>query len=530
MKKRLIFLTICMILVLCALIVRLVEIQIIDREKYASVTARQQRVTLDGVDKRGTIYDRKMNPLTGDDEDYVYIIEKSKMDVTAARIMESIGVKRVKNPSTRYYVYRGSAYDQDIANVLRRDYNVFMMKSARRYSDEQTAVHLIGYVNVKDGNGACGIEKDFNDILSRKQKIVYASVDGKRMIIPGLGIYSTIENPDCGVITTLDKKIQKKAETILKASGHQGAIIVNDARTGEVLASASSPAYDPNQIEEYLDSSNKEFINKATQSEYPPGSIFKIIVAAAALEKGVVTPDTTFTCKGYEEINGIRIDCTGGENGHGTLSFREAFAKSCNSTFIQVGMLTGGKEILEMAKSFGIGEKTLAFQSDEKKGVLPDSDDIQGAGIGNLSIGQGTILVTPMQAARMTTIIASGGIDPGMSLIKGVMSDGKIKYTKAQEPKRVISYETAQIIKDFMVDTVDYGTANNLKSDLDIKIAGKTGSAEALYYGEKTVHGWFTGFLPADNPAYVITVFVESGGSGRSSAVPLFQQMAEELY
>ncbi|MBR0599490.1 peptidoglycan D,D-transpeptidase FtsI family protein [Sinanaerobacter chloroacetimidivorans] len=530
MKKRLLFLMMGFGLLLIALVVRLTYIQIIDSEEFASVTARQQRITLEGADSRGTIYDRNMAPLTGAVDDYIYIIEKGKMDATAAKIFQNIGAERARNNSLRYYVYRSSLFSSDAAYVLKRDYDVFMIKSARRYGNDQLAVHLIGYINEKDGNGSCGIEKDFNDILSRKNKVVYASADGKRMIIPGLGINCTVDSLDCGVVTTLDAKIQKKAEDILNASGYSGSIIVLDSKTGDVLASASSPSFNPYNIEEYLDSANQEFVNKATQSQYPPGSIFKIIVAAAALEKGVVTPDTLFTCKGYEEINGIKIKCsTGGEDGHGTITFRQAFAKSCNSTFIQIGMLTGGEEILKMAKDFGIGQKTLPDISEEKFGILPGIDDVQGAGIGNLSIGQGRLLVTPIQAAKVTSIIASGGLDLGLGLVKGTIVDGVRTDVEKSKPKRVISEETAETIKNLMVDTVDFGTANNLSKDLGVSIAGKTGSAEASYYGEMVVHGWFTGFLPAYDPQYVITVFVESGGSGRSSAVPLFEQMAKYL-
>ena len=495
MKKRLIFLLVCFSLVLVFFVARLAQIQILEEEKYASVTARQQRIILNGADDRGTIYDRNMNPLTGAVEDYIYIIEKNKMNEIAEKILDDIDAHKVANSSKQYFVYRSRIFNQDTAYVLKRDYDAFMMKSARRYSEDQLAIHLIGYINEKDDTGACGIEKAFNGILSKKQKVVYASADGKRMIIPGRGITSTTFHSDCGVITTLDSGLQRKAEAVLKASGYYGSIIVNDPATGEILASASAPSFDPYQITEYLDSNNKEFVNKATQSQYPPGSIFKIIVAAAALEKGVADPDTQFECKGYEEINGIRINCTGGEHGHGLLNLQQAFAKSCNSSFIQLGIITGGEDILKMAKRFGIGQKALNSSAEEKTGLLPELSDIQGAGIGNLSIGQGKLLVTPMQAARVTTIIASGGMDSGLTYIKGVMNGGAFKNTESRNSKRVISSKTAQTIRDFMVDTVDYGTANNMSADLGIKIAGKTGSAEASYYGEETVHGWFTGFF-----------------------------------
>lgn len=527
MKKRLIVIGIGFTVLLLLLTARLTQIQILESDRYASANAKQQRITLNGEDTRGTIYDRNGTRLTGADESYIYIIRKENLDATAARIFQVIGAERVKNESNRYFVYRSSIFSEDAAYVLKRDYEAFIIKGATRYKENQPAVHFLGYINEIDGTGAAGIEKEFNDILSRKQKVVYASVDGKRMIIPGLGISSTVENPDCGVITTLDLKIQKKAEQVLKDSGYSGSIIVLDAETGDVLAGASSPAYNPSRVEEYLDSSNEEFINKATQSLYPPGSIFKIIVAAAALEKGIADENTMFVCSGYEEINGIRINCSK-EEGHGEINFRDAFAKSCNSAFIQLGILTGGNEILDMAEAFGVGERAFQGKLEEKTGILPGIQDIYGAGMGNLSIGQGKLLITPAQAARITAIIAAGGIDHGLSLIQGTTDGGEVEYLKKQDPRRVITKETASLITDLMIDTVNYGTANNL-SGAGVTIAGKTGSAEASYHGKMVVHGWFTGFFPAEDPKYVITVFVESGGSGRGSAVPLFRQMVEYL-
>lgn len=530
MKKRILILLACFVIILGALTVRLVYIQIIDNEEYASATARQQRIILDGGDERGTIFDRNMEPLTGVYDEYVYIINKAIYSEGAEKIFQSIDAYRVKNNSDNYYVYRSRSFNAEKAYQLKDQYQAFIIKSGRRYSEDQTAVHLIGYINAKDGNGASGIEKDFNDVLSKRKKVVYAAADGKRMIIPGYGIYSIEDNPDCGVVTTLDAAMQRYSEEVLRSSGRNGSIIVSDAVTGEILASASSPSFDPYKIENYLDSSDKEFMNQAIQNQYPPGSIFKIIVAAAALEQGAVTIDTTFECKGYEEINGVRIKCsTGGPEGHGIITFQDAFAKSCNSAFIQAAILVKGDMILDMAKKFGIGEKTLPDFRGEKTGNLPKTEDIMGAGIGNLAIGQGKLLVTPMQVNRLTAIIANDGQQHGLYLIKEIRDNGNVETFPTPESTRVISSKTAETIKDLMVDTVNHGTANNLSEDMSISVAGKTGSAEAAYYGNEVVHGWFTGFMPAHQPKYVITVFIESGGSGRVSAVPLFREMANYL-
>ncbi|MGI6730953.1 MAG: peptidoglycan D,D-transpeptidase FtsI family protein [Anaerovoracaceae bacterium] len=530
MKKRMIALFIFFVMLLSGLTGRLAYIQVFNNEEYAAATARQQRIRLDGGDKRGTIYDRNREPLTGIYDEYVYIIKKDQLNEDAKKIFHSIGAYRVKNDSENYYVYRSKDYYPDKANELKNQHQAFIIQSGRRYGEEQIAVHLIGYINAMDGNGASGLEKDFNDILSKRNKTVYATADGKRMIIPGYGIWSTEDNVDCGVITTLDANIQRYAEKVLSHSNYDGSIIVSDAVTGEILASASKPTFNPNNIMDYLDSSNKEFMNQAIQSQYPPGSIFKIIVAAAALELGLVNTDTIFECKGYEEINDIKIKCsTGGEEGHGLISFRDAFAKSCNSAFIQAASLVGGENILGMAEKFGIGEKTSLDFPMEKTGILPDEADIQGAGIGNLAIGQGRLLVTPMQVNRLTEIIASGGMQQDFCLIKEIRDNGKVKPLSQLKRERVISDNTAEIINRLMVNTVDNGTANNLPKYEGFSIAGKTGSAEAAYYGKEVVHGWFTGFIPANAPKYVITVFVESGGSGRLSAVPLFQEMVDYL-
>lgn len=527
MKKRLYAIFAVFVFLLLALTFRLMQVQILDSIDYASANAKQQRIILNGEDTRGTIYDRNGNRLTGAEQSYIYILKKELVDKNAEKIFELIEARNVENKDRRYEVYRSNIFDKNAVYILKRDYEAFIIKGAARYAENQPAVHFIGYINEVDGTGTSGIEKSFNDILSKKQKTVYASVDGRRMIIPGFGISSTIEDPDCGVLTTIDVKIQKKAEQILKYSGQNGSIIVL-GKNGEMLAGASTPCFDPSKVEEYLDSNNEEFLNKVTQSLYPPGSIFKIIVAAAALENEVVEEETKFLCSGYEEINGIRISCSN-EEGHGEISFRDAFAESCNSYFIQMGAKTGGEEILKTAKAFGLGMSAFQGEIEEKIGLLPGVYDIQGAGIGNLSIGQGKLLATPAQVARVTSIIASGGIDYGLSLIKGTTEGGKIKYQEKTSPQRVIRKQTANLIKSFMVDAVNYGTADNL-TGTGITIAGKTGSAEASYNGERVVHGWFTGFFPADNPEYVITVFVESGGSGRESAVPLFRQMVEYLH
>lgn len=514
-----------------ALTGRLVSIQIINGNEYEKLAHDQSVAMMSGLSARGNIFDRNGNYLTGMEESFVYLIEKRKMDDNAAELLKELKAHKVNNYNERYDIYSTCNLDREICGRLCNEYNAVCMKTRQRYSENQPAIHLIGYVNQPDETGACGLEKDFDGILSSVEKTYYGKADGQGYLIPGLGIRVEGDARDWGVLTTLDLDIQMKAEKVLADASVSGAIIVTDAASGDILASASSPVFSPHQVVEYLDSNKKEFLNKAV-CQYPPGSIFKIIVAAAALENGDITPDMKFNCIGYHEIDGLKIKCsTGGDTGHGEITVREAFAESCNAVFVQVGQLTGGENILKTAKAFGLSEEAISGLSGQATGNLPSVEDTLGAGIGNLSIGQGKLLVTPLQVARATQIIASNGRDPGLYLIRGTIEGAKGTVLKSKQiPDRVVTRKTAAIIKEMMTDTVNYGTADNLNLPDGISASGKTGSAEAAVGDEKMVHSWFSGFVPADYPEYVITVFVENGGSGRRQAVPLFEKMIKAIY
>lgn len=512
-------------LLLIALSIRLFLIQITDHEKYSAVSKRQHSLTLNGADCRGVIYDRNGNPLTDASLSFVYLIEKGRMDQNARRLLKNTGASEVGNAAGKYEVFRTNYYDMDQAETLEQDYGAFLLKLPQRYGADPLAVHLIGYVNQADHRGESGLEKDYDWLLSSEEGGFTATGDGKGHILPGMGIQT--RGGACGLITTLDERVQREAEQILKASGKEGAIIVSEAASGAVLACASTPVYDPNHVDRYLGSKKQELINKAVQGQYPPGSIFKIVVAAAALEGKQVTENSKFFCPGYGEADGLKIRCaSGGSKGHGELSFADGFAQSCNAVFIQTGQKIGGEAIVEMAKKFGLGASVLGL-SDEKKGILPGKEDYGGAGIANLSIGQGKLLITPIQANRMTKVVAAGGVDTGLYLIKGYLYNGKVTELQHQQAKRVISPSTAQTITDLMRQTVISGSADNLSADLSLHAGGKTGTAQAE---AGMVHGWFTGFFPVEAPKYVITVFVENGRSGRGAAVPLFASMADYLH
>ncbi len=532
MNKRLKFIYLFILLMLITLSVRLVFVQLVDGKEYADAALGQYKIGLEGSDGRGIIYDRNLKPLTGTEADYVYIIERARVDSRVTQMFESLGGRRVPSKNNTYSVFSSPVYSDYATNLLKSEYKAFILESQKRYATNQPAVHLIGYVNEVDGQGAYGIEKDYDQELTKRVRKISGTADATGKILRGKGIRVTDENKKSGVITTLDTQIQKKAEQILSNADYNGAIVVADAMTGEILAGASSPFYNPTAIEKYLNSDKMELINKSTQGQYAPGSVFKIIVAAVALEQGIILEDRTFQCNGYEVINGVQINCSA-RSGHGELDFKNAFAKSCNSAFIQLGQELGGNKILEMAHRFHLDEMAIKDITDQRMGIFPEQGDIAGAGIGNLSIGQGKLALTPMEVTRATLIVANGGWDKELSLVKGIYDQNEISYFPENSGERVIGEFVNRQIVEAMKETAISGTARTLNiknGEEQIPVAAKTGSAETTMGGEYVVHSWLTGFLPADNPQYAITVFMEKGGSGRGAAIPAFQEMAQSLY
>lgn len=522
MKKRLFTIAAIMGVLMLALAGRVAYIQILGHKDLGAAASAQQLIALEGANTRGLIYDRNNTPLVGNNREYIYIIRKEECDLRARVLLERAGAEELRNEQGDYKVYASDSYNRELGKQLIEEHSAYIIEAGRRYSEKQKAVHILGYINPQDASGASGLELMCNDELSLLNKKIFTTADVKGNIILGKGlVVSTAQDTDSyvkkGITTTLDAGLQGAIEGILDKTEKNGAIVVLKSQTGEVVASASTPTFDPSRVSEYMKSNRTELVNKVTQGEYPPGSVFKIVVAAAALEKGI-SLDTTFTCRGYETINGKRIKCkTGGEKGHGKINLKDAFAQSCNSTFIQLGEKLGAQTIIDTAKKMGLGTKILEDYPQEKAGNIMTAKQAAGAAIANLSIGQGETLMTPLQVAAMTNIIASGGIQKNIHLLLESETEGQ----------QVISKETAEKLRDMMAETMISGSGKDLTCD--VPMAGKTGSAESNQGKEEVVHGWMTGFVPAKDPEYTITVFVEDGEAGSLSAGPIFAEVAQYL-
>lgn len=400
-----------------------------------------------------------------------------------------------------------------------------------RYAPDSLARHLIGYVDA-DGVGVSGLEACFEDILAFKSEgkaNIIRSADGKALGDMGISVHEGNYLSD-NVVLTIDSHIQRIAEKSLQKAGITGAAVVMDTKSFDVLAMASTPSYDQNNIQRHLNSDRGELINRCL-FPYNAGSIFKIITMSAASEFSKLRNE--YNCEGFTDVYDRRYNCHYAD-GHGKLMPAEALAKSCNCAFYTMGLSIGDDAVIAMAKRFGMGMPLLSGVDSlmESGGNIPNAEDTVFLDSINLAIGQGDILITPLQAANMACIIANGGEKRSVKLIKEIQnSSGKtVSSFDDKNAERVISPQTCALISQAMRLAVTDGTANSLKND-EALAAGKTGTAETGWMkdGKTLVHGWFCGFFPYDNPRYAMAVLVEDGGSGAKSALPVFREIAEKI-
>ncbi|WP_432401064.1 peptidoglycan D,D-transpeptidase FtsI family protein [Wukongibacter sp. M2B1] len=527
-------------IMICLLASRLFYIQIVQGEEYNKRAFEQWFHIIGNISDRGTIYDRNREPLTDKiQEDYLvlelgfYLDDNNSDIINKLTNIEKDKISKILEQEKKVELLIKN-YDKALIMEILRNRGASTIRRSKRYDEDGLASHVIGYINKSKNIGVSGLEKAFNSELGENRgKKVGAILDAQNRIIPGFG-YIVMEKKDVpkrNLITTLDSGVEKICEEELDRNNYIGSVVVLDAKTGDILAMASRPNFNQNNVGEHLESNEKELYNKAIQISYPPGSVFKIIVAAALLENDVIKLEDKLVCKGFEMLGINMIKCnTYEKGGHGELTFEEAFALSCNSAFIQGAKNLGGEKLMETMKKFGIGRKTGIKINEETNGILPTMDYVKGPGIGNIAIGQGTVEVTPLQVAKFTNVIANDGIDVGVRLVKAITDDkGKIiDEFDSREINRVVSSDTANKIKKMMKDVVEEGTGKRAKLEGG-ESYGKTGSAQAVGLDGETVHAWFTGFFLGKKSEYVITVIVEDKRSGGRIATPIFAEIAKRM-
>lgn len=521
---------ICIFGVLMVLLAgRLAYIQIVCHDEFSSAVKIQYEIPIEGLDTRGTILDRNGTALTGGVKEYYYIIPKRKQSQELSLLTRHIEGRQVAKDSSEYLVYRTSKFDEETSDILKEKFDAYVFATTARYSDEQTACHLIGYLNENQKTGVSGIELMKQDVLEASGSNLTLWADAAGNVIKGIAPaingkgFSKGVLKDRSVLTTIDRRLQHVCEKSLSDKTDSGAAVVMDGESGEILAWASAPTFNPNTIEEYLIGDGDCLINKVSQGAYAPGSVFKIVTAAAALENGICTAEQEFECMGEATVEGVTLSCsTAPEEGHGMIDMEEAMAYSCNCYFAQLGDMVGSDKISEMAQKFGFGSRVLTDFPEETTGNMPKEDEVGPWDVSNLSIGQGQILATPLQVMKMTAIIAGGGTAPKPHVIM----EESAESTAELPQDRIISRQTASAIEEMLSQVMEYGTGT---AAWPVPVFGKTGTAEAGGADNPIKNCWFTGYCDIGEKTYVITVLAEDGSSGSHNALPVFRNIVDFL-
>ena len=530
MKKRLCTCFFTFTFIFTVLISRIFSI--IQNEDYKNCALQQSSTVLNVMNSRGTIYDRDFKSLVNEEYKYIAAVNPNNYSAdalfknTPQSMHEEIGKKL-----SSHMPFTIELPEDDIYS-----YGIDIFEVPKRYSDQQTALHIIGQTGENQQEGISGIEKSYDSLLKASSGFIdlkYPSNALNHSLKEDAPkIFDSSENIKGGIVTTLDKNIQK----IVEAAGkdmEKGAVVVMDPFNGDILASASFPTYDPNNAGKSLDDPLKPFINRAFYP-FAVGSTFKLLTAATALEEGI-KPDFTHTCKGYIKVGSNTFRCHN-LSGHGTLNMEEALRKSCNPYFINLSQHINGQSLLYKAKLLGMGEKReLAPDFFTVSGKLPDSSDLFAPeALGNFAFGQGDFTATPIDIAVLISAFANGGKAVIPRLIEGSTKDGVsfFNHTARYEPKDVIFPPSAKAVKEMMVSVVEEGSGKKAKPQR-LGAGGKTASAQSGQFkenGEEIVHAWFSGFYPAENPKFSIVVLCEGAFSGGDTAAPIFKEICDSIY
>lgn len=522
--RKIHLLLITFLLVIAAILIQLCRI-ITNRDVIQAGSA-QGTYTLNVPISTGTIYDCNFRRITNTQPCYYAVVHPTTDAIAAifAKVRDRELFHSAIQKGTPFFC---EIVDDDVSNE-----NIWVLKGAVSSDGPQLAQHLVGYR--QNGVGVAGLEAACYDWLSSCDTVAYlqCQVDAVGTMLPGFdaAVYHDGGNAG-GIVTTLDYNIQQITEAALAESGANGTAVVLDIRNGNICAMASLPVYDPENLAEYLDDTDSPFLNRAL-SAYSVGSIFKLVIAAAALENGFTTGNM-YACKGSIDIYGQTFRCHSYQ-GHGLLNLESALTVSCNPYFVSLSRLLSPVTLHETAAAFGFGKSILladGIQSSE--GYLQTAEELEiEAEKANFSFGQGKLLATPLQVAAFTACIANDGVYHKPRLLLGMTEDGKTSVNVTQtESEQVISMETALTLQKMMVSVLTTAEdANGLPTTTTA--GGKTSTAQTGQYdadGNELCHAWMTGFFPADEPRYAVTVMIEHGGYGNEAAAPVFRRIIDAM-
>jgi len=543
-RARIVLLSIIFIIIFVILIYRLFQIQVAEGSKLNEL-ARKEHITsyvLDG--KRGIIFDRNLKKLAVNVESkslFAIPYKIQEPNEVAAKLSESIDLKqqniRELLEKEKYFVWIKRKLPQVQYEEIRKmeiEGLDFVTENKRYYPRDFLAANLLGFVGV-DNQGLEGLELYFDDNLKSTPGLVVMERDASGQRIPLSTERIKPSKNGFSIILTIDEVIQYITEEALekafqKYNPRSAVAIVVNTKTGELLSMAVQPTFNLNEFQQF---SEEYWKNRAITDNYEPGSTFKIFTIATALDNGVASLSDRFNCKGWIRYHGTVIRDI---HPHGSQNLTEIVKNSCNVGLIEVGTKIDKNVFAQSIRNFGFGEKTGIPLPGETSGLFRPVNEWSKISNASLSIGQ-EISVTPLQLVMATAAIANDGVLMKPLIVKEVIDSeyNIIKEYQPEEIRRVISSDTANIMKGILQEVVEDGTGIRAKLD-NYTAAGKTGTSQKFdfslgRYSNEKFTSWFVGFTPSHNAQVAILVMLdEPKGSyyGGTVAAPVFQEIASK--
>ena len=527
MHKRALILFATLMFAFSGLIARLYSLT---QGVYADVAETQSSYTVTLATARGTLYDRSLNRLTNTGGGYAAAV----LGTPAALAAFSDYYTEQEFESLCARLAGGKPAVVTANEPLPLAQGISQYTVPHRYADSELAVHIIGTLD-ETGQGAGGAERALNELLvkySGALKVTYQT-DGTGQVLSDSAatVENTLDKANGGAALTIDYNLQNAVQVLAGEKISRGAAVIMEIATGDVLAMASFPAYSPARIADYLEREDAPLFNRATAA-YNCGSVFKTVTAMAALESGTA-PTQSFLCNGYVQVGENRIKCHH-VLGHGQLTMAQGFAQSCNPYFIGLSQQTGGSPLYRFASLLRFDSPILLMNNwQTDRATLPAESTLSGTLLANVSIGQGDLLATPLHVAAMTACVAAGGEYRRPNLYYGEVNEqGVLTPTEREPAQRVCSLKTAETLAGMMRAVVSEGTGKEAAPTVGTA-AGKTGTAQTGWKsenGDTMVHSWFTGFYPAEQPQYAITVLAEDSGTTGEDTASVFALLCDTLY
>jgi len=535
------------------IILRLAQLQILDAHKYRLSASEIRSFEKKIEAKRGEIYvkekDKKYLLALNVDSYNLFAVpreiedpeetgEKIALILEISQDEKNDLIKKLSKKNDWYEILKKDLSQKELTEIKKlalKGINI-EIEQKRFYPEEEYFSHLIGFVGFKGDKkqGRYGLEEYYENILSGKEGIIKGERTVGDILIKTAKSLIKEQKDGADIVLTINRTIQIKSceilkEAIKKYQAEKGSIIVVEPKTGEILALCNWPYFNPNQYNEVKDMN--VFLNQAISAQFEPGSIFKAITFAIALEERKITPETTYRDEGLVKIGGYTIK-NAGEKVYGQQTMKEVLEKSINTGAVFINQRVGLEIFRRAVEKFGFGSLTGIELPAEIKGDIKNLFENKEIYLATASFGQG-IAVTPLQMAMSFAALANKGKLMKPYLVKEVISGDFVTKTQPQEKTQVISPVTAEVLKELLISVVKqgWGKRAQVKGYL---VAGKTGTSQVPYlkgYSEKTIHS-FAGFAPADNPKFVALVKLDNPKLERFSdrtAAPTFGKLADFL-